>query len=247
MGSVLVVLASLLVFLFIKEPKEYDASEKQPGMIESLKFVIKDGERSAFRLLSAIFFWFLGYTAIEAFFTLYAQNHLGLEAADGARLLGQLSFVFVLFALPAGYIGGKFGRRKTIITGILLMCASMLAMYSLAPATLTTQLTVLPALGSIPIIGVLLMLAGAAWALININSLPMVVDMTITARIGTYTGLYYLFSTLSAIVGPNVNGWIIQFSGINYNIIMIVAPVFMVVALLLMAGVRRGEATTSVS
>nr|MBI2904040.1 hypothetical protein [Chloroflexota bacterium] len=62
------------------------------------------------------------------------------------------------------------------------------------------------------------------------------------SRVGTYTGLYYLFSTLSAIAGPNVNGWIIQLTGKNYNSIMIVAPIFMAVALVLMVGVRRGEA-----
>ena len=84
---------------------------------------------------------------------------------------------------------------------------------------------------------------GIAWAFININSLPMVVDMTSMARIGTYTGLYYLFSTLSAIIGPNVNGWIIQLTNNDYNNIMLVAPIFMVVALVLMLGVRRGEAT----
>src|SRR3989304_9942790 len=81
--------------------------------------------------------------------------------------------------------------------------------------------------------------------LMNINSLPMVVDMTGAARIGTYTGLYYLFSTFSAIVGPNVNGWLIQLTGNNYNPMMIVAPVFMAVALGLMLGVRRGEAVTA--
>jgi MFS-type transporter involved in bile tolerance (Atg22 family) len=87
-----------------------------------------------------------------------------------------------------------------------------------------------------------MMTAGAAWALININSLPMVVDMTDASRVGTYTGLYYLFSTLSAIAGPNVNGWIIQLTGNNYNAIMIVAPIFMAVALVMMVGVKRGEA-----
>jgi MFS-type transporter involved in bile tolerance (Atg22 family) len=70
----------------------------------------------------------------------------------------------------------------------------------------------------------------------------MVVDMTEAARIGTYTGLYYLFSTLSAIVGPNSNGWIIKLTGNNYNSIMVVAPIFMAVALVLMLRVRRGEA-----
>ncbi len=242
MGSALVLAAALLVFVFIREPKDYEAAEVQPGMLASLREVLQDQDKSALRLLLAIFFWFLGYTAIEAFFNLYAVNHLGISEADGARLLGQLSLVFVIFALPAGYIGGSLGRRPTIIAGIVAMGAVMVAIYVLPSATLTIALTRLPVLGVVPVIGVLLMLAGAAWALININSLPMVVDMTTAARLGTYTGLYYLFSTLSAIAGPNLNGLVVQFTGRNYNNVMIVAPFFMVVALLLMAGVKRGEA-----
>jgi MFS-type transporter involved in bile tolerance (Atg22 family) len=92
--------------------------------------------------------------------------------------------------------------------------------------------------------GVMLILGGIGWALININSLPMIVDLTSAARIGTFTGLYYLFSTMSAIIGPNVNGWAIQLTNNNYNIIMVIAPVFMMIAFWLMLGVRRGEAVT---
>ncbi|HNO30661.1 MAG TPA: hypothetical protein PKI78_02665, partial [Anaerolineales bacterium] len=93
--------------------------------------------------------------------------------------------------------------------------------------------------------GVLLILGGIGWAFININSLPMIVDLTSAARIGTFTGLYYLFSTFSAIVGPNLNGWAVQLTGNNYNTIMLIAPFFMLVALGLMLGVKRGEATTA--
>jgi maltose/moltooligosaccharide transporter len=243
MGSGLVILAALLVFIFIREPKVYQEGERQPGMLESLKEVAQDQDKSAFRLLWAIFFWFLGYTAIEAFFTLYAQKYLGLSEAVGARLLGQLSLIFVIFALPSGYIGGRIGRRPTIVMGILLITICLLLMFFMPIPVLTTLVFKAPVLGIVPIVGLILMGAGAAWALININSLPMVVDMTEAARIGTYTGLYYLFSTLSAIAGPNVNGWIIQLTGRNYNAMMITAPIFMLVALVLMLGVRRGEAT----
>jgi len=243
LGSVLVLLSSLLVFLFIKEPKVYEQDhEDKPSMAASLKEVVQDDERSALRMLLAIFFWFVGYNAIEAFFTLYAQKHLGLPESDGARLLGHLSFLFVLFALPAGYIGAKIGRRITILAGISLMVALMLAIYFLPPATLVTFVFGLPVLGSVPVVSLFLMLAGVAWAMININSLPMVVDMTDAIRLGTFTGLYYLFSTLAAIVGPNVNGWIIALTGDNFNTIMMVGPLFFAVAFVLMWGVRRGEA-----
>jgi maltose/moltooligosaccharide transporter len=86
------------------------------------------------------------------------------------------------------------------------------------------------------------MIAGIGWAFININSLPMVVDMTVAARIGTFTGLYYLFSTMAAIVGPNVNGWIIQLTGEDYSKVMLIGPIFMFMALVSMSLVRRGEA-----
>lgn len=206
MGSVLVIIAALLVLLFIKEPKEYGESEKQPGLIESLKEVWADNDKSAIRLFSAILLWFVGYNAIEAFFTLYATNHLGMEAADGARLLGHLSLFFVLSALIAGFVGGKFGRRRTISIGITLIGSLILAIYLIPVSTLTVVLTSLPVLGEVPVISLFLMGSGLAWAFININSLPMVVDMVEDARVGTYTGLYYLFSTMAAIFGPNVNG-----------------------------------------
>jgi MFS family permease len=173
---------------------------------------------------------------------LYANKHLLLAESDGARLLGQLSLLFVIFSLPAGYIGARFGRRNTIITGILLMTLAMLLMYLMSVNTLTIPLTKLPVVGVVPVVGLILMLAGIAWALININSLPMVVDMTNQAKVGTYTGLYYLFSTVAAIVGPNLNGWIVELTGRNYRYVMIVGPIFMLAALVMMIGVKRGEA-----
>ncbi|MBI5053182.1 MAG: SLC45 family MFS transporter [Chloroflexi bacterium] len=252
MGSVLVIIAAVMVFIFIKEPHTYEEKEKEPSMLTSLREVIADPDKSGLRILLAIFFWFLGYAAIEAFFSLYAVKHLGLKDSDGARLLTGLSLVFVIFALPSGYIGAKIGRRTTIIGGIVVMSAVMVTMFFLPPAALISPLAKLPVVGIqlnpdskdtyLVVIGVLLMVAGMGWALININSLPMVVDMTVPARIGTFTGLYYLFSTFSAIVGPNVNGWIISLTGRNYNAVMIVAPIFMALALVMMIGVKRGEA-----
>jgi MFS family permease len=157
--------------------------------------------------------------------------------------LGHLSLFFVLFALFAGFWGGKWGRRNLITLGILLLGSLVLALYLIPPAALAAPLIKLPVLGTVRLVSLFLMGAGIAWALININSLPMVVDMVEDARIGTYTGLYYLFSTLAAIAGPNINGWVIQLSGNDYNTVMLVAPIFMALALVMLLGVRRGEAS----
>lgn len=243
LGSGLVILAALLVFVLIREPKAYeDTQEQKPSLINSLIKVVSDPDRSALRVLLAIFFWFVAYNAVEAFFTLYAKNHLLMTEADGTRLLGQLSLFFVLFALPSGYLGKRIGRRITICIGIAIMTLCLLGMYFIPIATLTNVLTKLPILGQVPVVGVVLMVAGIGWACININSLPMVVDMTTVTHLGTYTGLYYLFSTLAAIAGPNINGLVIQLSGNNYSMTMVAAPIFMVLAFIMMIGVRRGEA-----
>ena len=245
-GAALVVIASALVLIFIREPKGYkEVPEKEAGVIRNLQIIAAGRDKSALRLLLAIFFWFLGYTAIEAFFTLYGTNHLGLSEAESARQLGDLSLFFVLTAIPSGLIAARIGRRVTISAGILLLGAVLLVIFFLPPAVLTIALTKLPVLGSVRVISALLMAGGVAWALININSLPMVVDVAPQDRIGTYTGLYYFFSTLSAIVGPISNGWLVQWTGNNYNVVMLAAPVFMLAALVCMLGVRKGEAVVS--
>ncbi len=252
LGSALSILAALVVFAFIREPKDYlEKGEEQPNMIESLREIFRDEEKSGTRLLFAIFFWFLGYSAVETFFTLYAQEHLGIDAGDGATLLSIFPLFFVLFAIPSGLVAARIGRRVAISFGLIVVSVILALFYLLPAGTLLAPISPLPLVG-IPLVengprmltlaGVMLLFGGIGWAFVNINSLPMVVELTTAARLGTFTGLYYLFSTFSAIVGPNVNGWAIQLTGNNYNVIMLIAPFFMLAALVLMLGVRRGEA-----
>lgn len=254
LGSALVIVAALIVFLFVREPKDFEASnEKQPSMIESLREVLSAEDKSGARILFAIFAWFIGYSAVDTFFTLYAQEHLGIDPGDGATLLSVFPLFFVLFAIPSGFIAARIGRRVAISFGLIVVSIILALLYILPANTLLSPISPLPLVGiplteggprMLTLAGVMLMFGGIGWASVNINSLPMVVELTTAARLGTYTGLYYLFSTLSAIVGPNLNGLAIQVAGNNYNVIMLIAPFFMLMALVLMLGVRRGEATT---
>ena len=122
----------------------------------------------------------------------------------------------------------RWGRRRTILTGLL---------------ALTVLLFLASFLPNLYAIGAILFLGGASWALININSLPMIVDLAPSDRfLGTYTGLYYLSATLAAIAGPILNGWIIDATGKNYNSIFWMAAVFLSAAIGCMWFVTRGEA-----
>jgi len=71
------------------------------------------------------------------------------------------------------------------------------------------------------------------------------VDLTDATQIGTFTGLYYLFSTMAAIAGPNINGWIVKLTGNNYSSIFIIGPIFMIAALISILGMKSGEASST--
>jgi MFS family permease len=240
-GSALVIVAAALVLLLIKEPKVYPDAEKPPGLIPSLRELVKDQDKSAIFLLVAIFFWVLTTQQADTFLTLYATRHLGISEGDAGRLAGHLGVFFLLFAIPAGVLGGRIGRRKTITIGIISMALFIFLIAVLSSDFLTIFITRLPILGRIRVVNLFLMASGISWALININALPMVVDLTSADRIGTYTGFYFLAYTLSSVVGPILNGWFILLAGHNYNMVMIVGPVSLIISLFFLSRVKNGE------
>ena len=244
LASVLILVGVLLVFAFVREPRIYDENPnlEKPNLWKSLVQIFRDKQHNAIRIFLAIFFWFVAMNAIETFITLYANHSLGMSEGRSVTLMTLNSLAFVIMALPAGLIGGKIGRKRTISIGIVVMIIVMTSIFFIPPETLTQELFSLPVLGAVPVVGLMLVIAGLGWALININSLPVVVDLTDVTQIGTFTGLYYLFSTLAAIVGPNVNGWIVKLTGDNYASIFIIGPIFMVAALISILGMKSGEA-----
>lgn len=143
-------------------------------------------------------------------------------------ILSVAYVTFIAFSIPSGFIATRFGRRRTIVAGLSVF-ALLLVVAFFTP--------------TVPAIVALLAVGGVAWSLVNINSLPMVVDTSPSeASLGTYTGLYYVAGTLAAVVGPILNGWVIDLTGNNYNMIFLVTPGFFVLAILCTLGVTKGEA-----
>ncbi len=205
-GAIVMVLAVIVLFLFVKEPDsrklarrlqtkeaepessdiaaDQSGSNKQKG----LQHLSGSEKRSLFLMLAAIFFWFCGYNAIEAFFTLYIKNTFNII---DTLSLALFSVSFVAFALPAGILAGRFGRKRLIIiglAGIILIFVPMVFLENLL------------------VMRILLLVAGFFWACININSLPMVVELASPERIGSFTGYYYFSSFSAAILSPTLFG-----------------------------------------
>jgi maltose/moltooligosaccharide transporter len=232
-SGVLMALAVLALVLFVKEPRHLgEASEAREeaeaaGVLKGVRRVSPAARRSLLLLMLSIFLWFVGYNAIETFFTSYGVNVLGI-AENQAALLSSVSYIsFILFAIPSGLIAAKIGRRITITAGLVIFAVLLLFGF-LVP--------------NIIVIGGALALGGIAWSLVNINSLPMVIDTSDhDANIGTFTGFYYLASQLAAITGPILNGVLIEQTG-NWGLVLLMPVIFFSLAAISMQFVTRGEA-----
>lgn len=208
--------------------KESDSSKKDKHFFAPLKKLEGAEKKSLLFLLGAIFFWFSGFNAVETFFTLYATNTLGMSSGSAAMTLASFSLAFLVFALPSGILAEKFGRKPVILTGLVGIIVMFIPMLFVQNTTLIT---------------VLLIGGGLFWACININSLPMVVEMTTEESLGSFTGYYYFFSFSASIASPILFGWIRDLTQ-DYTTLFAYSIVAFILAFVLMIFVKHGDNLT---
>ena len=223
MSAVMMLLALAVLALFVREPKEaYEPEEKAKKSDVKLT---KEEKKSLLFILFGVFFWFTGYNAVETFFTLYATNTLGMDPGSAAMTLAVFSLTFLGFAVPAGFIGAKIKRRRAILIGLSGLVVLFFPMIFLANAWITR---------------ICLFMGGFFWALVNINSLPMVVRLSGEEKVGTFIGYYYFFSFSSQIVSPVLFGFIRDMVG-HYKVLFLYAVIAFALAGASLFFVKHGE------
>jgi maltose/moltooligosaccharide transporter len=135
----------------------------------------------------------------------------------------------IVFAIPSGLIATRIGRKPTILIGLVGMVIGLSIGF-----LVRNQTTLL----------ILLAVMGSFWALININSLPMVYDLGDAERIGALTGMYYFAASAAAITGPILAGTLIDLTGKNYAILWLFSAGFIALAAGLMLRVRSKKPAT---
>jgi MFS family permease len=227
-ASIIMIAVLIVLMIFIREPRDqHEQSEKKSeGIFNSLVAVFKEKEASTRLLLAAIFCWFIGWNGVETYFTLYGTEIWGLAKEAAAQYLTYFSLAFLVMAIPSGFIASAIGRKKTIIVGVVGMIIMLGVAYTIGVPW--------------PMAAILLGCGGIFWALVNINSFPMVADMAPAAKLGLYTGLYYFSSQLAAILAPPVFGFVMDHT--SRKAMFPMASLAFVLALICISGVRRGEA-----
>jgi MFS family permease len=232
-GAALLVVSTTIALLYVREPDRIDVEAPDPersGVLNNLRQVFGNRDRSGMFILVGILLWFMGFNALEAGLSSFAVFNLGMTPGTASFAAGSITISFILAAIPAGYLGSRYGRRPVILAGLVGLVGSLLAGYLLID-------------GPAVFVGVLVV-SGIMWALVNVNSLPLVFDYGDERRIGAYTGLYYFSSQLAAVLGPTLSGIAVQTLGSDYTWLWLFSTIFMGLAALTMLRVRPRELPT---
>ncbi len=237
--QVTMIVAVIVLYLTIKEPKlvaqcqEYEKEHPE----DDLEEVNESGEtftpapvrRSLRFILISIALWFIGYNAVTTAFTKYAQIEWGMSLGAAALAVTVGTAAAILSYIPIGELASRVGRKKTIIIGcaILAGCFAVMALHTVMIKGFT------------PAIYAVFVLVGFSWAAINVNSLPMVVEMCKGGEIGKYTGYYYTFSMAAQIVTPILSGALLEYVG--YWTLFPYGAVFVALSILTMLQVKHGD------
>lgn len=185
----------------------------------------KDKLTSLILILASVALWFIGYNAITSKYSVYAVNELNKDY-NTTLLIAQAAAVVAY--IPVGMIASKLGRKRTILIGVALLTAAFFGAIFVTASSPTWLLIVLFAL------------AGIAWATINVNSFPMVVELAKGSTIGKYTGYYYTASMAAQIVTPILSGYLMQAFG-TMRILFPYGTIFVALSFVTMLFVKHGD------
>ena len=230
--------ALLVVMLLVDEPKlaaqqrayeeahPEDNLARETGSGEELPPEVK---RSLAFLLASIALWFISYNGVTTWFSVYAQNTWGMSLGQANTCVTIATAGAIVSYIPIGTVASKVGRRRTIRAGVMMLttCFTAAFVYTMLSDTFS------------PLLYVLFILLGVGWASINVNSLPMVVEMCRSADVGKFTGLYYTFSMSAQIVTPIVAGWLLDH--VSSKALFPYAAIFSLAAFLTMGMVKHGD------
>lgn len=228
-----------LLFLFVKEPKLVEENKKieQEHPEWNLSVVDEQGnehlpkevKRSLVFLLISIFLWFMGYNAVSTWFTTYISRFMNGGLGDASRCLLFSTGGAIVSYIPVGLIATKIGRKKTIMGGITVLTTIFIIAYFL-----TTNYDHI-----VPMMYVCFVLAGTSCSAINVNSLPMVVEICKSDEIGKYVGYYYTASMAAQILTPTLAGTLMRL--VSYKALFIYSAVFVFLSFITMCFVKHGD------
>ena len=203
-------------------PETPEEPEAKAGGFKALP---KDLRRSLILILCSVSLWFMGYNAVTTAFTKYMSVQWGYDIKAASQCLMVATVGAVISYIPIGSLSSRFGRKRMIQSGV-----SLLALNFAAAALFKTFH---------PAAYVIFALVGVAWSMINVNSYPMVVEISKSSEVGKFTGYYYTFSMSAQIATPIVSGWLLEHVG--YHTLFPYAALMVAASFVTISLTRHGD------
>lgn len=216
-----------------KKQAEYEAAHPEENLVttdaQGNEQLPPEVKRSLAFLLVSIALWFIGYNALDTWFTTYANKMWNMSLGAASTCLTVATAGAIVSYIPVGIVASRIGRKKTILGGVVLLSGSFFMgfVYTLFSDRFH------------PVLYLLFALVGLAWASINVNSLPMVVEMCKGSDVGKFTGYYYTFSMAAQTITPILAGWLMKH--ISYRVLFPYAAGAVACAFVTMLFVRHGD------
>lgn len=226
-GAIVLVLALLIPLIWVEEPEQVAAAPeaKAHGSVwQNLRQVVSRPDKSAVMVLLGIVCWSTAWEALDTGLSSIAVFTLGITPGRASMLSAVGGLAFLLFAIPAGMLGEKYGRGRIISLG--LIGSAILLPISFLLVNGATLFVVCVAA------------AGLLWSLINVNALPLVYDHGEEDKIGAYTGLYYFSSQSAAVLGPVLGGVLVSTFSDQHKFLFLFSAFWMALGWLVMRRVR---------
>lgn len=237
--SAIMFVSVLVLFLTIKEPKLVAENKKLEDEHPEWSLAEDDGSGkevlpkqvkvSLGFMLASIALWFIGYNGVTTWFTTYVDQIMGQGLGGASTCLLIATGGAIVSYVPIGMLASRIGRKKTIMGGCILLavCFGLGYILTTTSSSITTVMFIVFAL------------VGLAWAAINVNSLPMVVEMCRGSDIGKFTGYYYTASMAAQVVTPILAGTLMR--KVSYKVLFPYAALFVALSFVTMLFVKHGD------
>lgn len=247
-AAVVAVICLVILVVFYKKNKQYDLSnaveiEKKASDAGSKKIKIKDlpiskeEKKSLIIMLVSLFLINNATEAIVPNFTNFALDTLDVKPIYSTLMMAVFAVSLALFGIPAGKMGRKLGRKKTIMIGLGVIVAMFAVYLSVSQIFASSKTFVWIVLWIAIVVG------GAAVGCININTLPLVLAIGGREYVGTFTGYYYTATFSAAITGPILCGLVIGLFNEDYNFMFLFCAIMFALGLAVISKVKHGEST----
>lgn len=230
----LMMVAVAVLFATVKEKRIAEEIKKQGAesgegkedrAVPQKTAMPKEVKRSMIFLLISIFLWFTAYNAVTTAFSRYTRVVWHMEGGSFADCLMVATVAAICSYIPIGNIASRVGRKKTILAGIALMSLCYFAAVFVGAYH--------------PLVNIAFAAIGVGWAAINVNSYPMIVEMSKGCDIGKFTGTYYTFSMAAQIFTPVLSGFLLE--NVSYRTLFPYAFLFSILAFVTMIQVHHGD------